>query len=109
MARALRSSSARAGNGASGSSVSSDARNQRMAARRQAERERRLAEKMAAGRLEPLTESLDAGCVICQANSLEVGEEVVKLECGHHYHEECIQPWLSRMSNTCPVCRKEIL
>jgi hypothetical protein len=25
--------------------------------------------------------------------------------CGHQFHEECLQEWLSRGSYTCPVCR----
>ncbi|XP_072049371.1 uncharacterized protein [Amphiura filiformis] len=41
-------------------------------------------------------------CVICHE---EMTPETIKiLECGHHFHAECIKQWLNEQS-TCPNCR----
>ncbi|XP_069137312.1 E3 ubiquitin-protein ligase RNF115-like isoform X2 [Argopecten irradians] len=45
-------------------------------------------------------------CSICMED-LKLNEEVKKLPCDHHYHRECIVPWLE-MHGTCPVCRKDL-
>nr|GMD53994.1 E3 ubiquitin-protein ligase Praja-2-like [Ipomoea batatas] len=45
-------------------------------------------------------------CVVCKDDIL-VGETVNRLPCSHHYHHDCIVPWLS-IRNTCPVCRHEL-
>lgn len=45
-------------------------------------------------------------CAVCK-DDVNVGEEVTRLPCSHHYHEDCIVPWLS-IRNTCPVCRYEL-
>lgn len=46
-------------------------------------------------------------CVVCQCEF--EGSEVLKLlpACGHVYHEECINQWLSG-SKDCPICHKEV-
>ncbi|KAG1363736.1 E3 ubiquitin ligase BIG BROTHER-related-like [Cocos nucifera] len=45
-------------------------------------------------------------CAVCKDGIL-VGEKVKRLPCSHHYHEECILPWLG-IRNTCPLCRFEL-
>ncbi|KAA8530494.1 hypothetical protein F0562_005203 [Nyssa sinensis] len=45
-------------------------------------------------------------CAICKEEIL-VEEKVTRLPCSHHYHGQCIVPWLS-IRNTCPVCRHEL-
>nr|GMD49825.1 E3 ubiquitin-protein ligase Praja-2-like [Ipomoea batatas] len=45
-------------------------------------------------------------CAVCKDDIL-VGETVNRLPCSHHYHRDCIVPWLS-IRNTCPVCRHEL-
>ena len=47
---------------------------------------------------------LDADCVICLHGS---GEEGVRLECGHAFHEACLSRWL-RVAWRCPTCRAPI-
>ena len=45
-------------------------------------------------------------CNVCLENFSE-GQISIKLDCGHHFHENCIIHWL-KMRNTCPVCRHEL-
>ncbi|KAJ0830455.1 putative transcription factor C2H2 family [Helianthus annuus] len=45
-------------------------------------------------------------CAVCKDEIL-MEERVTQLPCKHHYHGECIVPWLS-IRNTCPVCRFEL-
>lgn len=48
----------------------------------------------------------DVICAVCK-DDVSLGEEVTRLPCCHHYHGDCIVPWLS-IRNTCPVCRYEL-
>lgn len=50
--------------------------------------------------------SKNVSCAVCKDDIL-VGEKVNRLPCAHHYHGDCIVPWLS-IRNTCPVCRYEL-
>ncbi|KAJ2156654.1 hypothetical protein GGF46_005039 [Coemansia sp. RSA 552] len=51
----------------------------------------------------------DASCIICNEDlqAAEAAEPVTKLPCGHHFHRECVRPWLE-LHNTCPMCRGEV-
>jgi hypothetical protein len=42
-------------------------------------------------------------CTIC-LNRFRHMENVVKVKCGHLFHEECLQPWIEQ-HDTCPMCR----
>ncbi|CAI9117418.1 OLC1v1018810C1 [Oldenlandia corymbosa var. corymbosa] len=45
-------------------------------------------------------------CSVC-LSSFEIGEQARKLpNCGHTFHVECIDKWLTSHS-TCPICRTE--
>lgn len=46
-----------------------------------------------------------ATCSIC-IEDFQPGEKVRVTPCGHHYHTECIMPWLTTKSADCPVCKK---
>ncbi|CAI9109938.1 OLC1v1009880C1 [Oldenlandia corymbosa var. corymbosa] len=46
-------------------------------------------------------------CAVCK-DDIPVGLNVTKLPCSHHYHKDCILPWLA-IRNTCPLCRFELL
>jgi hypothetical protein len=45
-------------------------------------------------------------CPICLAVD---SKTKTKLECGHSFHEECINGWRSTGHTTCPVCRREFV
>ena len=49
----------------------------------------------------------DNKCVVCQYE-FKNGEEVTKLTCGHLFHSECVDTWLSK-NKVCPMCHKEII
>lgn len=46
-------------------------------------------------------------CSIC-LDEYEEREEVCKLNCGHKYHSQCIDKWLSMGNMVCPYCRAHI-
>ncbi|RRT72246.1 hypothetical protein B296_00008426 [Ensete ventricosum] len=49
---------------------------------------------------------IDADCAVCK-DGIVAEDRVKRLPCLHHYHEECILPWLE-IRNTCPLCRFEL-
>ncbi len=44
-------------------------------------------------------------CVVC-LEELKRGDVVRTLDCRHRFHVQCIDPWLEKMSNRCPVCKR---
>ena len=54
--------------------------------------------------------NLDAGaeaiteCSICYGEYRE-GDEIRSLRCGHDYHKGCIDEWLTKHRNRCPMCQ----
>ncbi|XP_039911217.1 E3 ubiquitin-protein ligase TTC3 [Hirundo rustica] len=49
--------------------------------------------------------SCEDPCTICHD---ELSRDCCGLECGHHFHSECIRTWLKQHS-TCPMCRVHAL
>ena len=49
----------------------------------------------------------DNKCVVCQYE-FKNGENVTKLTCGHLFHTNCVDTWLSK-NKVCPMCHKEII
>ncbi|CAN7986388.1 unnamed protein product [Ixodes hexagonus] len=43
-------------------------------------------------------------CTVCM-EEFRVGDQVKRLTCLHHFHPDCIVPWLE-LHGTCPICRK---
>lgn len=57
----------------------------------------------------PDTDIVDATdrCLVC-LTEFETGEVGRKLKaCGHVYHKDCIDRWLTTGRNSCPLCRKK--
>jgi len=46
----------------------------------------------------------DIACTICLEDYVE-GEKLRMLPCQHTFHSECIVPWLTDRSPTCPLCK----
>ncbi len=44
-------------------------------------------------------------CTICQEEFRD-NDEIRILSCDHVFHLDCIDPWLTKHSHTCPSCRK---
>jgi len=45
----------------------------------------------------------DMECSICFAAYAE-GEDIRKLHCNHHFHRRCVDIWLLKHQNRCPLC-----
>ncbi|KAJ1950367.1 hypothetical protein EC988_004414 [Linderina pennispora] len=43
-------------------------------------------------------------CIVC-IDDFVVGSRMRILPCGHNYHIECIDPWLTSKSSLCPLCK----
>ena len=46
-------------------------------------------------------------CNIC-IECFDKGNNIVKLNCNHEFHKDCIKKWLCDNSTKCPVCRVEV-
>ncbi len=49
----------------------------------------------------------DTKCNIC-LDCFDESSQILKLKCGHWYDYTCIENWLKKHSNKCPVCREEV-
>ena len=47
------------------------------------------------------------GCSICLKDTIPISVQCVN-NCGHVYCKPCIDSWLDKGKNTCPMCRQEI-
>ncbi|KAJ2733040.1 hypothetical protein IW152_003363 [Coemansia sp. BCRC 34962] len=45
-----------------------------------------------------------ATCIVC-IDDFIAGSKMRILPCGHNYHIECIDPWLTTKSSLCPLCK----
>ena len=50
---------------------------------------------------------MSVSCSICQEHISFCDEEISVLNCGHMYHQSCLQRWLDT-SSTCPECRTAV-
>ncbi len=49
---------------------------------------------------------IENSCAICK-DEFKIGEKCLLMPCKHHFHENCLMPWLTKR-NSCPVCRYEL-
>ncbi|CAG8515779.1 9662_t:CDS:1, partial [Scutellospora calospora] len=49
---------------------------------------------------------LEETCAIC-LEDFDEGDNIRELPCRHWYHVECIDPWLTTKSSSCPLCKKD--
>ncbi|XP_038883574.1 E3 ubiquitin-protein ligase RNF181-like [Benincasa hispida] len=69
---------------------------------------RRGVEKVAVERVRELKSQEELGdCCICLEELSCEKREVIRIPCGHVYHESCVFKWL-RKNNSCPLCRKPL-
>tara|TARA_B110001469_G_C9640093_1_gene321758 strand:+ start:2686 stop:3027 length:342 start_codon:yes stop_codon:yes gene_type:complete len=55
----------------------------------------------------PENKILDECCIcLCKLNN---GEQIIKLNCNHYYHFECMEKCLNKGFDFCPYCRNEII
>jgi len=45
-------------------------------------------------------------CAVC-LEDFEPGDLLRELPCGHRYHTDCIDPWLTEKSSACPMCKAD--
>jgi len=56
---------------------------------------------------EILSLGVDERCLVCLCD-YEVLEKARKLvQCGHMFHKDCIDQWLTTGRNSCPLCRRQ--
>jgi hypothetical protein len=48
----------------------------------------------------------NTNCSIC-LEKYKIGDEIIKLDCGHEFHSGCLKHWLTT-HKTCPICRFNI-
>uniref|UniRef100_A0A6B2LGD4 RING-type domain-containing protein n=1 Tax=Arcella intermedia TaxID=1963864 RepID=A0A6B2LGD4_9EUKA len=48
-----------------------------------------------------------SSCAVCMFE-FEEGERVKHIRCGHFFHSDCIEPWLTQHSTQCPLCKAEV-
>ncbi|KAG0016189.1 hypothetical protein BGZ80_009378 [Entomortierella chlamydospora] len=56
----------------------------------------------------PIDEATNETCAVC-LDEFSDGEEIRMLPCHHEFHCECIDPWLTRKSSTCPLCKYDCM
>ena len=52
-------------------------------------------------------ENNEKDCNIC-IECFNKGNNIIKLNCSHEFHKDCIKKWLCDNSTKCPVCRVEV-
>jgi hypothetical protein len=52
-------------------------------------------------------ENKEKDCNIC-IECFNKDDSIVKLNCSHEFHKDCIKKWLCNNSTKCPVCRVEV-
>ena len=57
----------------------------------------------------PAQKTTCTSCSIC-IDDFETGEKIRLLpRCGHAFHTDCILPWLTERSGSCPLCKRNVM
>jgi len=54
-----------------------------------------------------INDPIDKECAIC-IDKFEKDMEVIKLDCNHLFHKNCIKSYFLNYNNKCPMCRYQI-
>lgn len=54
-----------------------------------------------------ISDKCEDTCSICIEPLLDSGKKIIRLHCGHMYHEECIQTWF-KVKKICPLCNNSV-
>ena len=54
-----------------------------------------------------IEKKLEENCSICMTE-MDINQEACELPCNHHFHSECVEPWLKQYNYKCPNCKKEV-
>ena len=46
-------------------------------------------------------------CVIC-TDAFKSNNKIPVLQCGHDFHWKCLEQWVTKSHNVCPICKQEI-
>jgi E3 ubiquitin-protein ligase RNF13 len=46
-------------------------------------------------------------CAVC-IDEYEEGDRLRELPCGHRFHIDCIDEWLTKMQSSCPLCKYDV-
>ena len=65
-------------------------------------------EQLGSETVENVTLFGDDLCVICQ-DTFEEGQVIRRLDCGHTFHKDCIDPYLTNYKMECPTDRKKVM
>ena len=50
---------------------------------------------------------INSSCMICM-DEFKDDDKVLDIKCKHNFHTKCINEWLSKHSNKCPICKTEL-
>jgi len=49
-----------------------------------------------------------AECSICMVGFQDSDLPIIKTNCNHIFHKDCLKNWLERFNRNCPLCRKDL-
>ena len=55
-----------------------------------------------------IKEDSEESCCICMMN-FDKESKMIELPCGHTFHSFCIKKWFTDSSNTCPICKRNMV
>lgn len=59
-------------------------------------------------RVEETSMLIEERCPVCLVD-YEIGDLCRRLRCNHEFHQLCVDQWLTKSHNSCPMCRQEAI